>query len=295
MERNQQTARAALAALITAFFWASAFPAVKYLLDYYSATSIMLLRFFVASLTLSIVVIIKKVKIPEKKDLPLFALGGFLGIFLYAWLFITGTDFVPSGVSSFLIASAPVFTTLLSISILKEKVKLASWFGMLVSFCGLLMITASQMSGFVMNVGVVLLVGASIATSAYVIIQRRLTKKYTPLTAAAYTVFFGTLFMLVFLPGLLWEMPGVPWVVNMIPVYLGVFPAATAYLCWAYAISKARSTAHVTMALYLVPFLATLLAFFLLNERISPSALIGGIVIILGMFISSRWGRHTRT
>ncbi|MCL2828596.1 MAG: DMT family transporter [Oscillospiraceae bacterium] len=290
MERTQQTTRSAIAALATAFLWASAFPAVKYLLDYYSAESIMLLRFFIASLTLLIVAVVKKVKLPERKDLPLFALGGFVGIFLYAWLFITGTDAVPSGVSSFLIASAPVFTALLSVSILKEKVRLFSWIGMAVSLCGLLIITASQMSGFTMNMGVVLLVGASIATSVYTIVQRRLTKKYTPLEATVYTVCFGTLFMSVFLPGLLREMPGVPLMVNLIPVYLGAFPAAIAYLLWAYALSKARSTAHVTMSLYLIPFLATLFAFLWLNERISPSAFLGGIVIILGMFLSSRWG-----
>jgi len=291
MENNQHTARAAIAALATAFLWASAFPAVKYLLDYYSAESIMLLRFLVASLTLIMIAAVKKIKLPEKKDLPLFALGGFVGIFLYAWLFITGTDAVPAGVSSFLIASAPVFTALLSISILKEKVKLFSWIGMAVSLCGLLMITASQMHGFVMNMGVVLLVGASIATSVYTIVQRRLTKKYTPLAATVYTVCFGTLFMFVFLPGLLREMPGVPLTVNLIPVYLGAFPAAIAYLLWSYALSKAKSTAHVTMSLYLIPFLATLFAFLWLNERIALSAFIGGIVIILGMFIANRWGR----
>ena len=251
----------------------------------------MLFRFLVASLTLMIIALVKKIKLPEKKDLPLFALAGFVGIFLYAWLFITGTDAVASGVSSFLISSAPVFTMLLSIFILKEKVRLFSWLGMLVSFCGLVAITASQMRGFVMNIGVVLLVGASISTSVYVIVQRRLTKKYTPLEATAYSIFFGTLFMFVFMPRLVGELPGVPWVVTMIPVYLGVFPAAIAYLFWAYAISKAKSTTNVAMFLYLVPFLATLLAFLLLNETISPFALIGGIIIILGMLVSNRWGK----
>jgi len=97
--------------------------------------------------------------------------------------------------------------------------------------------------------------------------------------------------MFVFLPGLIREMSGTPLIINIIPVYLGVFPAAIAYLSWSYALSKAKSTANVTMFLYLVPFFATLFAFLWLNERILPSAFIGGIVIILGMFISDRWGK----
>jgi len=291
MERKQQTARLTVAALTTVFLWASAFPAVKYLLDYYSAQSIMLLRFLVASLTLAAVAVIKKARLPQKKDIPLFALGGFLGIFLYMWLFNTGTGMVPSGVSSFLISSAPVYTTLFSVFILKEKVKLFCWIGILVSLCGLVLVALSQMTGFVMNIGVVMLAGASISTSLYIVIQRHLMKKYTPLEATVHPIFIGTLLMLVFMPGLAREMPGAPFTANLIAVYLGVFPAAIAYLCWGYALSKARNTANATMFLYLVPFVATLIAFLWLNEVVSPVALSGGIVIVLGMLISNRWGK----
>jgi len=291
MNEKQQTARLTVAALATVFLWASAFPAVKYLLDYYSAQSIMLLRFLVASLTLGVVAVIKKARLPQKKDLPLFALGGFLGIFLYMWLFNAGTNMVPSGVSSFLIASAPVYTTLLSVFVLKEKVKLFCWVGILVSLCGVVLIAASQMSGFVMNMGVVMLTGASLATSLYVIIQRQLMKRYTPLEATAYPIFIGTLCMLVFLPGLMRDVPNTPLEINLIPVYLGVFPAAIAYLCWSYALSKAKNTANVTMFLYLVPFVATLIAFLWLKETVSPIAFAGGLVVILGMAISNKWGR----
>ena len=286
MSKDQQTRKSSIAALITVFLWASAFPVVKYLLDYYSAESIMVFRFLIASLTIIAVIVIKKVKVPDREDLPLFALAGFLGIFLYSWLFITGVNTVPSGVSSFLIASAPVFVTLFSIFLLKEKVKLLSWVGIILSFCGLIAVTASQMSGFVMNIGVILLVGASVSTSLYTIIQRKLTKKYTPFEAAAYSILFGTLFTLIFLPGLIREIPTVPWTVSLIPIYLGIFPAAIAYLAWSYALSKTKSTAHVTMFVYLIPFLATLLAFLWLGENIALSAFIGGVVIIMGMLIT---------
>jgi len=288
---KKQTARITVTALVTVFLWASAFPAVRYILNYYSAESLMLLRFLVASFTLLVVAFIKKAKVPEKRDIPMFALGGFIGIFLYMWFFNTGTGMVPSGVSSFLISSAPVHSTVLSVLILKEKVRPLCWAGIFISLGGLALIAATQMSDFTMNIGVVLLTGASIFTSCNFIIQRKLSKKYNALELTAYPVFFGTFLMLIFLPALIRDAQGAPPIVNLIPIYLGIFPAAIAYVSWAHTLSKARNIANATMFLYLVPFVATLLAFLWLGETISPFAFLGGIIIILGMFISNKWGR----
>ena len=284
-ERQRKAALAA-AALITVFLWASAFPGVRYILNYYSAQSVMLLRFIVASAVLFVILRVKNARLPAKKDIPMFALAGFVGIFLYMLLFNIGVAMVPSGVSSFLISSAPVYTTLLSVFILKERPSLRCWLGVVISLCGLGLITASQMRGFALNMGVVLLVGASVSTSLYFILQRKLMREYTPLEATAYPIFFGTLFMLIFLPGAISDMPGTPLRANLLMVYLGVFPAAVSYLSWGYALSKARNTASAMMFLYLVPFVATLLAFVWLGETFSPFAFLGGVVIIGGMVVS---------
>ena len=285
-ERQRKAALAA-AALITVFLWASAFPGVRYILNYYSAQSVMLLRFLVASVVLFVILRVKNARLPAKKDIPMFALAGFVGIFLYMLLFNIGVAMVPSGVSSFLISSAPVYTTLLSVVILKERPGMRCWLGIFISLCGLGLITASQMRGFALNMGVVLLVGASVSTSLYFILQRKLMRDYTPLEATAYPIFFGTLFMLIFLPGAVRDMPGVPVSANLLMVYLGVFPAAISYLSWGYALSKAKSTAGVMMFLYLVPFVATLLAFVWLGETFSIFAFLGGVVIIGGMVVSN--------
>lgn len=291
-ESKQRKAHIYLAAGFTIFLWASAFPAVKYSLEFFSPESIMLFRFLVASLTLAVIAAVKKAKLPEKRDLPLFAAGGFAGIFLYMWLFNTGTNMVASGVSSFVIASAPVFTALLSLLILKEKVKPACWAGVFISFLGLILIAVSQTSGFSINLGVLLLIGAALATSFHNIIQRQILKKYTPLEATSYSMFFATLFMLVFLPGLLREVPKAGPIPNMVIVYLGIFPAALAYLSWGYALSKSEKTAHVTMFLYLTPFVATIIAFFWLGETLSFLSLLGGVVIISGMVLSNKLGKE---
>ena len=284
---DKNTARMSAAALVTVILWASSFPVVKYLLEFSTAESIMLLRFLVASLTIGIISVMKKIRLPSKRDVPLFAAAGFVGIMIYQWCFNTGTGMVPAGVSSFLIAAAPVYTTLLSVFILKEKVRLICWIGIIVSFGGQFIIAVSEMIGLVLNIGVFLVIGASVSHSIYIIIQRKLLKTYTFFEVTAYPIFFGTLFMLVFLPGLIKEMPLLPLDANLLNIYLGVFPAALAYLAWAYALSKAKNTVNATIFLYLIPLMATLIAFLWLSETITIIEFVGGLIIILGMIVSN--------
>ncbi len=277
-----------IGAMITVILWASAFPAVKASLVYYSAESIMLFRFLVACATLTVLAVVKKMKRPKVKDMPLFALGGFIGIFLYMWLFNTGTKFVASGVSSFVIASSPVFTAIFCWILLKEKMRAWGYVGIFISFLGLVLIMVSQTTGFALNFGVLLLIGAAVSTSFYSIIQRRILQSYTALEATTYSVYAATLFMLVFLPGFLRELPSAPMAINWIIAYMGVFPAALAYLSWNYALSKATKTASVTMFLYLVPFAASLMAYIWLHETFALLSFIGGVVIIAGMVVTSK-------
>ena len=273
------------AAAGTILFWSSAFPAVKYALEYYSPEALMIFRFLIASALLLGYCAVKKVPPPNKRDVPLFALSGFVGLFLYMYAFNTGTGLVPSGISGFIIASAPVFTLILSMVFLKESATPSIWLGVLVSFAGIGVIAATQIIDFQLNFGVILLLGAAIFTSAYNILQKRIMRKYTVMQATAYSVAFGTLFMCVFLPSLVREFPTAPMSVNLIIVYLGLFPAAIAYFLWGYALASAEKTIYITSFIYLSPFLASVMAFIWLGEVIPAMAFVGGIVVITGMII----------
>jgi len=79
--------------------------------------------------------------------------------------------------------------------------------------------------------------------------------------------------------------------VNLLVIFMGVFPAAVAYLAWSYALSKAIKTAHVTVFSYLIPFISALIAYFWLREVLSVYVLIGGIVIIAGMLLTNIFDR----
>jgi len=288
--KNNDSKKQALlygAAMLATFLWASAFPATRYALDYYSPVSLMVMRFGAASITLIIVGILKKIRLPKLKDLPLFATSGLSGVFLYSYLFNTGSVSVPAGVSSFIIASSPIFTLILTRILLKEIVRPICWIGVLVSFFGLAVVTLTQTTEFSFDIGLILIICAAISSGIYSTVMRILTKNYTALEATVYTIIAGTLGTLLFLPNAIREMPNSNLTVNIIVVFMGIFPAALAYLAWSYALSKAKKTAHVTVFSYLIPLISALLAFLWLGETISVFTFIGGLVIIAGMLMTN--------
>jgi len=278
-----------IAAAATALLWSSAFPAVRDVLNYYSPEALMLFRFLVASAVLLVYCIIKKVPLPHKRDLPIFIGSGLTGLFLYMWAFNTGAAMVYSGISGFIIAASPVLTLILSVIFLKEKAGPIIWLGVLISFGGIVLIATTQVTDMQFNWGIVLLLSAAILTSSYNIIQKKILKKYTVTQATSYTVIIGTLFMFIFFPHLIREFPYAPMRVNMLVVYLGLFPAALAYFLWAYALSKVEKTVYATSFMYPIPFLASIFAFFWLGERLPPLAIVGGIIIVVGMIITNTY------
>ena len=247
----------------------------------------MLFRFLIASVVLLGYCGWKRIPPPNKRDLPLVIAAGFVGLFLYMWAFITGTSFVTAGISSFIIASAPIFTLILSIVFLKEKASLTIWLGVLISFLGLAIISFTQAGELQLNIGIFLLLTASVFTSIFMIIQKRLLRNYTAIQSSAYSVGFAALCMSIFLPTLVREFPHAPMSANLVIVYLGVFPAAISYFLLNLALSRVEKTIYITSFFYLIPFLASIMAFFWLGEEISALALLGGVIIIAGMVITN--------
>ena len=274
-------------AFLAVFLWASAFPGTRYALNYYSPVSLMVMRFVIASVTLIIIGLVKKIRLPKLKDIPMFFASGFSGIFLYSYLFTTASITVSAGVSSFIIAASPIFTMIFCRIFLKEIVRPIGWIGAIISFCGLAAITLTQVAEFSFDIGLILIICAAVCSGVYSFIIRIITKQYTALEATTYTMVAGSIGTLLFLPTAIQEIPDSTLFVNLVVVFMGVFPAAIAYLTWSYALAKSKMTAHVTVFSYLIPFMSALIAFVWLHEMLSIFTLVGGVVIIFGMLLTN--------
>ena len=274
-------------AIITIIFWALAFVFTRLGLQYFDVYSLSFLRYLVASITLLVIICFIKINRPKKEDLFSFILSGALGFFLYVILFNKGTALVSAATSSIIIATVPVFTALLATFFYKEKLKIYQWIAIGIEFMGILVLTLMNGS-FSINEGVLWLLIAALCLASYNILQRKLTKTYSALQASTYSIFFATIMLCIFLPGSINKTIHAPLIQMLYVLILGVFSSAIAYIAWAKAISLAEKTTYVNNYMFVTPFLTTILGFIMINEIPDKATILGGIIILSGLFIFNK-------
>src|ERR1700689_5068559 len=135
---------AGLAAAVTVLLWASAFPAITVAVGTLGPAGLAVARLSVASVTLLLVAPLLGVRMPQARDLPLIALCGLAGMTGYQLLLNAGERVVPAGTASLLIATAPVYASLLAVAFLGEHPSRRRWAGSAVALGGTALIAGSH-------------------------------------------------------------------------------------------------------------------------------------------------------
>ncbi len=285
--REPRTWAAIVAALL---LWASAFAGIRAGLEGgYGPGEVALLRFGTASVALAVYALITRMRPPDRRDIPVIALAGFLGITVYHLALNYGERTVSSGAAALIISASPIFTTLLSSRFLGERITRRGWTGIIISFAGVALISLGEGGGGGLNPDALLILVAAVATSLYFIVSKPPLRRYSGLEFTSYAIWAGTIPMLVFLPGLIETLPTAEPTATMAVVYLGVFPGAIAYVLWAHALSRMPASS-LSSFLYAQPVNAALIAWIWLGEIPAALTIIGGIIALVGVMLVNTKG-----
>ncbi len=225
---------------------------------------------------MAVVAVIKGIRLPSLRDLPLMFGLGFFAVSLHHVAINFGQQGVSAGASSVLAQTTPLFSTLIARFVFKDQVSLWRWGCVLLGLFGVVIVVAGDHGLGSIDAHGLLILLAAVSWSLYFALQKHHTGRYDGLTLVCYTVWSGTVLLLVFLPGACGIKP--PWApmrVQWAVIALGMFPSALAYLAWAYVLAHV-DLSRATMTLYLMPPTAMVIASYALGERPTLMIVVGG-------------------
>jgi drug/metabolite transporter (DMT)-like permease len=275
--------------------WGASFIATKVSLQYISPVSVVWLRFGMGFIILCAAVVWRKqFSIPVTRDLPYLALLGFIGITFHQWLQSTGLITAQASTTAWIVAITPVFIALLGWVFLKEGMVWIQWTGIALAALGVLLVVSegdfsALSAGEFGTRGDFLILISSLNWAIFSIISRRGLQKYPAAWMMFYVMGFGWLFtsVLLFLgPGLgeigQLELDG--WLAIG---FLGIVCSGLAYIFW-YDALQAIPASRVGAFLYLEPLVAVVVAALVLYEPLLWASLLGGVIILLGVWMVNR-------
>jgi drug/metabolite transporter (DMT)-like permease len=281
------TKPATLAAAGTVLLWASAFPAITVAVRGLGPAGLAVARLAVASAALAVAAPLMGVRRPKLGDLPLIALCGLAGMTGYQLLLNAGERVVPAGTASLLVATAPVYASLLAVAFLGEHATRRRWAGSAVALAGTALIAASHGLGF--GTSALIVLAAAVLQAIFHTAQKPLLGRYTGFEVTAYAMWAGTVFVLPWTGSLLHALPHADGAAIGSAVFLGLAPSAAGFVLWAYAMAR-TDVGRVTVSLYLVPAAAIGISLVWLGEIPGPAELIGGAIALAGVLLASGAG-----
>ncbi|MBT9575369.1 DMT family transporter [Pseudomonas umsongensis] len=272
-------ARIVLAAFFVILCWAYSPIGIHIGLEAYQPGHLALIRFLIASTFMAGVAGVMGISLPRLKDLPLLAVLGFFAVSLHHIALNFGQREVSAGAASVLAQSTPLFSTLLAHFVLKERVNHWQWVCVLGGLLGAAVVVTGDRGFGELDAHGLLILLAALSWSVYFAMQKRHSHRYNGLTMVCYTLWSGTILLLVYAPGLWSEVQKAPASVNLAVLILGIFPSALAYLAWAYVLAHSN-VSRASISLYLIPPTAMLMASVALAERPSIMVVIGMIIVL---------------
>ena len=267
--------------------WGLAFVAIKMSLAYLSPVALTLLRFSIASTLFASYLLYKRASIPIRL-IPRVALLGLTGFTVYHLSLNLGETETAAGIASLVIASSPIFISLLSKAILGERLTTFKASGVASAFLGLAVMVAPGLQASRDPLRVLAILPAPLASAIYTVLGKLYLRDEEPIALTGYSQLFGLLFLIPLASkSTILEVASLPFT-GWIPVlFLGVCSSTLGYTIW-FKLLDTGEASMVGSYIYLTTLVAVLGSRIILGEPLTSNLIAGGILVILGVYLTHR-------
>ncbi|HKS96878.1 MAG TPA: DMT family transporter [Terriglobia bacterium] len=287
-------ARMQLLMLFATIFWATNIVAGKEALRGFGPVALAELRALGAGLVLLAIALCSSRRSAlrlSRREWPLMISIALAGVALNQLFFVVGLNRTSVAHTSLIVALGPIMVLILSCLLRLEGLTVLKLAGMLVSFAGVAVLTvgrAAHTNGAHWQ-GDLVVLASSTCFAVFTIQVKKVSHRYDPLTLNALVFSLAALLLIpIGAPAVL----AVHWSTLSTTVwwslaYMIVFGSVISYMIFAYSLTGLAAS-RVAAFNYLQPVIAIVLAIWLLAERPTKQAAVGGALILLGVYLAER-------
>ena len=280
--------QAILFGLGAVLLWSTVATAFKLSLRYCTPIELLLYSSFISTLVIGAVLgaqgKLNLIFQCSRREYQLSLLLGLLSPFLYYLILFKAYDLLPAQQAQPINYTWAITLSLLSVPLLKQKIGWQQWLALVVSYCGVVVISTEGdplSLHFTDPFGVALALISTVVWALYWIYNTR--DRRDPVVALFVNFIFSLPFILVYY--LLTSDPRIPPLNGLLGgAYVGTFEMGLSFVLWLMAMKLTDNTARISNLIFLSPFLSLIFIHFLLGEDILPSTFIGLILIVAGLF-----------
>ena len=269
--------------------WSSAFVSGQFIVQSASPFASLTFRFFIVGICFLIFSYYLREKIFVKFNLAIQAcITGILfhGFYL-GGVFFSYSVGLSATLSALIVGLQPVLTNILSGPILKERITFIQWIGILLGFIGTILVIGYDIGVKIPIIGlaasIVALLGATIAT----IWQKKITSNLTLSVNNFYQAFAASIFL--FIISVIFEVPSINFDTrfNLSMGWQIIMVSFGAYAILMYLI-KTGTASKTSSLFFLVPPVTAIMAWQVLDEKLSIIDIIGLLICAFGVYIATR-------
>ena len=266
--------------------WSSAYAAIAYALVSFTPGEVALARLAIGSLCFAVLLWIKRVPLPPRRDWPALALLGVVGLSIYHLCLNYAETRIASGTASILLALIPAATAAVSAIWLRERLPARTLAGLGVALIGVVLVVLTSGKDVRFEPKAALVLVSVLASAIYFVGQKPLFARSSMLGVTAFTFFAGTLGALPFGLALPQALMAAPWSHVAALLWLGIAPTFIGYLAWNVALHRV-SASQISSFIYFSPPIAVLIGWLWLGEQPGVLTLVGGAITVLGVVLAN--------